>query len=107
MRDVAVIGGGMTLFRRKLNETGKELSYLAAKMAMEEAGITRKEANGLLPQILAYSRRQEVPTKAPRFEDCYDRGTVQPKKEWTDLYYRTKKDLQAIGVRFTDARDFQ
>jgi acetyl-CoA C-acetyltransferase len=43
MRDVAVIGGGMTLFRRKLNETGKELSFLAAKMAMEEAGITKKD----------------------------------------------------------------
>ncbi|UCG69493.1 MAG: thiolase domain-containing protein [Thermoplasmata archaeon] len=43
MREVAVIGGGMTLFRRRLLETGKELSYLATKMAMEEAGITKKD----------------------------------------------------------------
>ncbi|MCK5561432.1 MAG: thiolase domain-containing protein [Thermoplasmata archaeon] len=43
MRDVAVIGAGMTLFRRRLKETGKELSYLATKMAMEEAGITKKD----------------------------------------------------------------
>jgi acetyl-CoA C-acetyltransferase len=43
MRDVAVIGGGMTLFRRRLKETGKELSYLATKMAMEEAGIEKKD----------------------------------------------------------------
>ncbi len=43
MRDVAVIGGGMTLFRRRLLETGKELSFLAAKMAMEEAGVTKKD----------------------------------------------------------------
>lgn len=43
MRDVAVIGGGMTLFRRRLKETGKELSYLASKMAMEEAGIDKKD----------------------------------------------------------------
>jgi methylamine--corrinoid protein Co-methyltransferase len=71
------------------------------------AGITRKEANELLPQILAYSRRQEVPLKAPRFEDCYDLKTVQPKKEWMDLYNNTKKELQTIGVRFVDARDFQ
>lgn len=43
MRDVAVIGAGMTLFRRRLKETGKELSYLATKMAMEEAGIAKKD----------------------------------------------------------------
>jgi acetyl-CoA C-acetyltransferase len=43
MRDVAVIGGGMTLFRRRLKETGKELSYLASKMAMEEAGVDKKD----------------------------------------------------------------
>lgn len=43
VREVAVIGGGMTLFRRRLLETGKELSFLAAKMAMEEAGVTKKD----------------------------------------------------------------
>jgi len=43
MRDVAVIGAGMTLFRRRLKETGKELSFLAARMAMEEAGIEKKD----------------------------------------------------------------
>jgi len=42
-KDVAVIGAGMTLFRRRLKETGKELSFLAAKMAMEEAGIEKKD----------------------------------------------------------------
>jgi acetyl-CoA C-acetyltransferase len=43
MNDVAVIGAGMTVFRRRLKETGKELSYLATKMALEEAGITKKD----------------------------------------------------------------
>jgi acetyl-CoA C-acetyltransferase len=42
-KEVAVIGAGMTLFRRRLKETGKELSYLAAKMAMEEAGIEKSD----------------------------------------------------------------
>ena len=39
MKEVAVIGAGMTLFRRHLQETGKELYYLATKMAMEDSGI--------------------------------------------------------------------
>ncbi|MGA1822472.1 MAG: thiolase domain-containing protein [Thermoplasmatota archaeon] len=43
MPEVAVIGAGMTVFRRRLKETGKELSYLATKMAMEEAGITKQD----------------------------------------------------------------
>ncbi|MFX0187595.1 MAG: thiolase domain-containing protein [Candidatus Hodarchaeota archaeon] len=43
MKDVAVIGAGMTLFRRHLMETGKELSYLATKMAMEDAGIQKDD----------------------------------------------------------------
>ena len=33
----------MTLFRRKLKETGKELSFLATKMALEEAGLEKKD----------------------------------------------------------------
>ncbi len=43
MKEVAVIGAGMTLFRRHLKETGKELSFLATKMAMEEAGIQKDD----------------------------------------------------------------
>jgi methylamine--corrinoid protein Co-methyltransferase len=74
---------------------------------MGMAGVTRKEANELLPQILIYARNQEVPSHAPKFEDCYDLDTVQPKKEWTDLYNRTKEDLKAIGVRFADVRDYK
>ncbi len=43
MKEVAVIGAGMTLFRRHLKETGKELSFLATKMAMEDAGIQKDD----------------------------------------------------------------
>ena len=43
MKEVAVLGAGMTLFRRHLKETGKELSFMAAKMAMDEAQIQRKD----------------------------------------------------------------
>ncbi|MEE9163715.1 MAG: thiolase domain-containing protein [Thermoplasmata archaeon] len=39
MRKVAVIGAGMTLFRRRLLETGKEMAFQAAQMALEEANL--------------------------------------------------------------------
>ena len=39
-QNVAIVGAGMTLWRRRLLETGRELSYLAVKQALEEAGLT-------------------------------------------------------------------
>ncbi len=38
-RRVAVVGAGMTKFVRRAQETGKELSWIAAKAALENAGI--------------------------------------------------------------------
>src|SRR5437764_5770863 len=42
---VGVIGAGMTLFRRRLQETGKELCFEATKMALDSAGITRGDVD--------------------------------------------------------------
>ncbi len=42
-KDVATIGAGMTNFRRRLKETGKELSFEAAEKALEEANMTKDE----------------------------------------------------------------
>jgi acetyl-CoA C-acetyltransferase len=39
-RRVAVIGAGMTLFRRRLLETGRELSFEASRMALDSAGMS-------------------------------------------------------------------
>ncbi len=45
MRKVGVIGAGMTLFRRRLQDTPKELCYEATKMALDSAGITLADVN--------------------------------------------------------------
>lgn len=44
-RRVAVVGAGMTLFRRRLQETTKEMTFHAVKMALESAGITLKDVD--------------------------------------------------------------
>src|SRR5207249_2015451 len=50
---VGVIGAGMTLFRRRLQETGKEMCFEATKMALDSAGLTRADVdmvvNGTAP----------------------------------------------------------
>jgi len=40
MRKVAVVGAGMTKFMRRAQETGKELSWQAARMALESCEMT-------------------------------------------------------------------
>jgi acetyl-CoA C-acetyltransferase len=47
-RKVCVIGAGLTLFRRRLLETGKELSFEAVRMALDSAGIERKEVDSVV-----------------------------------------------------------
>ena len=53
MKTVGVIGAGMTLFRRRLQETGKEMCFEATKMALDSAGLTRADVdmvvNGTAP----------------------------------------------------------
>lgn len=44
-RKVCVIGAGLTLFRRRMLETGKELSFEAVRMALDSAGIERKDVD--------------------------------------------------------------
>ncbi|MCK4366564.1 MAG: thiolase domain-containing protein [Thermoplasmata archaeon] len=38
----------MTIFRRRLQETGKEMSYEASKMALEEAGLELKDVDSVV-----------------------------------------------------------
>ncbi len=70
MKKVAVIGAGMTLFRRRLMETPKELCFEATRMALESAGIERSwRAEEISPeQFLALanelSRRLKTPLDA-------------------------------------------
>lgn len=47
-KKVAVVGAGLTLFRRNLKETGKELSWEAAKMALDSAGLELKDIQSVV-----------------------------------------------------------
>ncbi len=47
MRKVAVVGAGMTKFVRRAQETGKELSYEAAKMALDSCELTLEDVDGV------------------------------------------------------------
>lgn len=42
---VAIVGAGMTLFRRRMLETPRELAWEAARQALESAGMTLKDVD--------------------------------------------------------------
>ena len=42
-REVAIVGAGITKFVRRAQETGRELAWEAAKMALDSAGMTLKD----------------------------------------------------------------
>jgi acetyl-CoA C-acetyltransferase len=48
MRRVAVIGAGMTKFRRRLLETGRELSFEASRMALDSAKMEMKDIESVV-----------------------------------------------------------
>ena len=48
LREVAVIGAGMTLFASRLMETGKELAWEAAKQALDEAGLSLEDVEAVV-----------------------------------------------------------
>ncbi len=45
MRKVAVVGAGMTKFMRRAQETGKELAWQAARMALDSCELTLKDVD--------------------------------------------------------------
>jgi acetyl-CoA C-acetyltransferase len=47
-RKVAVIGAGMTKFRRRLLETGRELAFQASRMALDSAGMTSSDIESVV-----------------------------------------------------------
>ena len=48
MRKVAVVGAGMTIFRRRLQETGKELSFEASRMALDQAKMEIADVDAVI-----------------------------------------------------------
>ncbi len=47
-RRVAVVGAGMTIFRRRLLETGKELAFEASRAALDSAGVDLKDVDSVV-----------------------------------------------------------
>ena len=70
MRKVAVIGAGMTLFRRRLKETGKELSELKTKTEeLEREMIRIKDTlSSIIEELQNFARKNETEILRKQFK---------------------------------------
>ncbi|MFW9779885.1 MAG: monomethylamine:corrinoid methyltransferase [Candidatus Heimdallarchaeota archaeon] len=72
-----------------------------AGCGVAKEGISRSDANELTLALLdLYEEKIPTAPKGKHFRECYDVTKVKPTQEYTDLYRKTKKELQDIGVPF-------
>jgi methylamine--corrinoid protein Co-methyltransferase len=76
---------------------GAEAGHLAARQR-----ITREQANEIVKQLLVeYETRIPDAPPGKRFDECYHLETVQPTREYLDLYDRCKEKLSRMGLDFS------
>jgi methylamine--corrinoid protein Co-methyltransferase len=86
--------------------TGMEGRICAeAAHAAAKSGLTRKEANKLVKQCLAqYEKGMDDAPLGKKFSECYDLATVEPTKEYLDLYRRVKDKVRGWGLNYAVLR---
>ncbi len=76
---------------------GAEAGHLTARQ-----GITREQANEIVKQILAgYEAQIADAPVGKRFDECYNLETVEPTREYLDLYERCKETLNGLGLDYS------
>jgi methylamine---corrinoid protein Co-methyltransferase len=85
------------------NGTGLEVRLMGKiGHAVAEQGIDLKKANKLIQELLSkyehvFKNKEET---AFSFEESYDLETLEPKKEWLDIYTKVKEELNSMGIKF-------
>lgn len=78
--------------------TGLE-SKFAAEVLKAAAGLSREDANGIVDTFLKkYEGKLKNPPLGKPFVECFDIKTLQPTKEWLDIYDLKVKQLADVGL---------
>jgi methylamine--corrinoid protein Co-methyltransferase len=72
-----------------------------AEVSHASAGMTRKEANRLVNEMLnRYKSQLNQRPSGKAFDDVYDLRTLKPTTEWQKIYTDVKKELTDLGLVF-------
>ncbi|MBA7629853.1 hypothetical protein ES703_37360 [subsurface metagenome] len=68
---------------------------------MQVIGMRRAEANEIVNTLLPkYENNLDNPPKGKKYQECYDIKTLEPSREFTELYGGIKKELASYGLKF-------
>jgi methylamine--corrinoid protein Co-methyltransferase len=81
--------------------TGMECEF-GSEVGHATAGMSRADANELVRELLLrYEDKTEKPPLGRTFQECYDLKTVKPTKEHLEIYDRTRKQLEDLGLNLS------
>ncbi len=70
-----------------------------AEVAHAAAGISRRDANALVRQLVArYQPDLDQRPIGQPFQEVYDLATLKPSPEWQRMYEETKEELRQMGL---------
>ena len=97
--------GGCGVFTTRTSGTrhAEHITPLECKFCCEilhcSSGMTRKQVNEIVKVLIPkYENMLRNPPQGKSFRELYDLETLQPKKEYLDLYLKVKRELIELGV---------
>lgn len=80
--------------------TGMECKF-GSEVGHATAAMSRNDANELVKELLRrYEDKIEKPPLGRTFQECYDLRSVKPTTEYSQIYDRTRKQLEDLGLDF-------
>lgn len=91
-----------------LDYTSPVEPLFASELAHAVAGMSRKEAGGIVNSLLEkYEVQLREPPKGKKYQECCDIVTGKPNKEFLKLYHEVRHEMtDQFGIRFTNASPY-
>ncbi len=73
----------------------------ASEVAHSVIGMSRVQANEIVNRLLSkYENNLGNPPQGKKYQECYDINTLEPSREFVELYRRIKKEVAGFGLKF-------
>ncbi len=90
---VRAAGGG------QLNAVSGLESKFAAEVCKSSCGLSRADGNEMVKNLIGkYEGQLMNPPRGKTFTECFDVKTLNPTKEWLNIYEATWKNLEDLGI---------
>jgi len=85
--------------------TGMECKF-GSEVGHATTGMSRNDANEFVRELLVkYEDKIEKPPLGRTFQECYDLKTVKPTAGHLEIYDRTRRQLEDLGLNFSVGRE--